>query len=182
MIEGYGLRIRRLQDSPDDIAVMARWLSDPRVLAFYEGQENPHDEAMVRKAFLEGMEPAETPCIVEYEGRPLGYLQFYPVDEAGSAEYGCAYEPDTWATDQFIGEPEYWGRGIGTTMLRLVLDYLVRERGARRVMLDPVASNARAIRAYEKCGFRKVGLVPRGEFANGQWHDQVIMEYRPNAG
>lgn len=179
MIEGNGLLIRPLRDCPADIAVMARWLSDPRVLAFYEGQENPHDEAKVRQSFIEGKDPWETACIVEYQGKPLGYIQFYPVDEAGSPGYGTAYEPDTWATDQFIGEPECWGKGIGTAMLTLVLDYLVREKGARRVLLDPVVSNARAIRAYEKCGFRRMGILPRREYANGQWHDQLLMEYRP---
>lgn len=175
MIEGAGLRIRRLTDSPADIAVMAKWLSDPRVLEFYEGRDNPHDEEKVRQVFI--ADKTIDACLIEYEGRPIGYVQFYGLDEDGMAEYGLAPGPVAYGMDQFIGEPEYWGRGIGSAMIRLVVEYLVRERGAGRVVMDPVTTNLRAIRAYEKCGFRKVRLAPAKEFAEGQWRDCWIMEY-----
>jgi len=182
MIAGDGLRIRRLQDSPADVEVMARWLSDPRVLEFYEGRDRPHDEAMIRETFVDGMVgTAEVPCIVEYQGRPLGYVQFYPLDAEGFAEYGCDPQYATYGMDQFIGEPEYWGLGLGTAMISLVVAYLVREVGAERVVMDPVIENARAIRAYEKCGFRKVRIMPEKEFAEGRWHDCWLMEYRTEA-
>ncbi|HYF94185.1 MAG TPA: GNAT family N-acetyltransferase [Symbiobacteriaceae bacterium] len=180
VIQGNGLRIRPLRDCPADIAAMARWLSDPRVLEFYEGRDRPHDEELVRQVFIIGMAGTdEVACIVEYEGRPLGYVQFYPLDEAGLREYGCSPGLFTYGMDQFIGEPAYWCRGLGTAMIRLVVDHLVRERGAQRVVMDPVVSNGRAIRAYEKCGFRKVRVLPQKEYAEGCWHDCWLMEYRP---
>lgn len=175
-----GLRVRRLEDVPADVSLLARWLSDPRVLEFYEGRDNPHDERKVRDVFYGGKaDSTEVPCIFEWEGQPVGYVQFYPVDTEGEAYYDCGPGPLTYGVDLFIGEPEYWGRGIGTALLRLVIAYLVDECGAGRVVIDPVVTNVRAIRSYEKCGFRKVKVLPRHEFAEGKWTDNWLMVYQP---
>lgn len=173
------LRIRRLTDSPGHVAAMARWLSDERVLACYEGRDNPFDEQKVREVFLESLPPNETACIVEYEGAPVGYLQFYPLDEESRAEYGYGPAEPVWGTDQFIGEPALWNRGLGTRMLRLILGYLFSMRGASRVVLDPVVTNERAIRAYAKCGFRKVKVLESHELHEGEYRDSWLMEVTP---
>ncbi|MDF2628966.1 MAG: family N-acetyltransferase [Symbiobacteriaceae bacterium] len=176
-----GLVVRRLQDTPEDVAVMAKWLSDPRVLEFYEGRDNPHDEQKIREEFIEGNAGSEeTLCIFEWEGRPVGYVQFYPVVGEDLGNYECEPGPLTYGVDLFIGEPEFWGRSIGTALLRLVLEHLVHGCGAGRVVIDPVVTNARAIRSYEKCGFRKVKVLPRHEFAEGRWTDNWLMIYEPN--
>jgi aminoglycoside 6'-N-acetyltransferase len=47
-------------------------------------------------------------------------------------------------------------------------------------VLSPVADNARAIRSYEKAGFRKVRLIPNGEFLGGEWRDAWLMSVRPD--
>jgi aminoglycoside 6'-N-acetyltransferase len=46
-----------------------------------------------------------------------------------------------------------------------------------RIVIDPAAGNARAIRAYEKVGFRGVGLMREYERgSDGTWHDGLLME------
>jgi aminoglycoside 6'-N-acetyltransferase len=179
-VERDGFRVRRLADCPEDVALMARWLSDPRVLEFYEGRDNPHDEPKVREVFIDDDAGGEeVRCICEWEGRPIGYIQFYPVDEEGEGCYDCGPGPLTYGVDLFIGEPECWGRGIGTALLRLVVDHVVERCGARRVVIDPVVTNVRAIRSYEKCGFRKVKVLPRHEYSEGKWTDNWLMVYQP---
>jgi RimJ/RimL family protein N-acetyltransferase len=52
-----------------------------------------------------------------------------------------------------IGEREYWGKGYGTDAMRIILRYAFTELNLHRVSLSALATNARAIRSYEKAGF-----------------------------
>jgi RimJ/RimL family protein N-acetyltransferase len=54
-----------------------------------------------------------------------------------------------------IGRRDLWGRGIGSAAVRLMLA-AAAERGWRTVRLATLTENARAIRCYERCGFRIV--------------------------
>lgn len=54
-----------------------------------------------------------------------------------------------FAVDQSIGEPSYWGRGIGSSFLRLMSAFLKEAQTMHVILLDPHKSNLRAITAYE---------------------------------
>jgi aminoglycoside 6'-N-acetyltransferase len=171
------LAIRLMRDAMDDYARMAGWLSDERVLEFYEGRDNPFPlERIVEKYSprtlgLEGV----TPCFIVHDGVPIGYIQYYPIDPETAGEYGIPYVEGIYGLDMFIGEPSDWNHGIGTRALSLMCAYLFGTFGARTITLDPEAWNARAIRCYEKCGFRKIKLLPASELHEGQYRDCWIM-------
>ena len=61
--------------------------------------------------------------------------------------------------DQFLADPDALGQGLGTAMIRAFLSELFRDPGVTRVQTDPDPANARAIRSYEKAGFRAARLV-----------------------
>jgi len=55
--------------------------------------------------------------------------------------------------------------------------HLVRDRGHHRVVIDPVAHNERAIRAYEKVGFRRVGIMREYQREpDGSWSDGLLLD------
>ena len=83
-----------------------------------------------------------------------------------------------YCMDQFIGEPEYWNKGIGTRFMKMILKYLVTEKGANAVILDPHQNNPRAVRMYEKAGFRIMKELPKHELREGVMEDCYLMEYR----
>jgi RimJ/RimL family protein N-acetyltransferase len=56
-----------------------------------------------------------------------------------------------------IGERDFWGKGYGTEAMKLVLHYAFLELNLRRVTLNVFEYNGRAIRSYEKAGFRLEG-------------------------
>jgi len=58
--------------------------------------------------------------------------------------------------------------------------YLFRDKGARKIVIDPQARNLRAIRCYEKCGFRKVKLLPAHELRVGKMEDCWLMDLEPS--
>ena len=62
--------------------------------------------------------------------------------------------PGTRGIDQFIGEVDLMGRGHGSAFMRAFIEGLLKS-GVPRVVIDPSPTNPRAIRAYEKAGFRR---------------------------
>lgn len=66
-----------------------------------------------------------------------------------------------------MGESEYRGKGYGTDAMRLVVNYAFRELNLHRVGLMVLASNARAIRSYEKVGFRHEGTMRQADHRMG---------------
>ena len=68
-------------------------------------------------------------------------------------------------------------RGLGPEALRTAIRWLVEQRGHHRFTMDPALQNERAIRAYSAVGSRRVGVLRRYERgADGQWHDNLLME------
>jgi aminoglycoside 6'-N-acetyltransferase len=79
--------------------------------------------------------------------------------------------------DLFIGKPTYWNRGLGTTYVQLATHYLLMACAATHITLDPRVENLRAIRCYEKCGFRKIKVLLHHELHEGAYCDSWLMVY-----
>lgn len=168
------LVLRHMEDT--DVETMLRWLQDERLLKDYEGRDQHFDRTLVEKKFFSRKnEEKITACVFEESGRPLGYLQFYPADPQ---EYGLEDAQTAYAADIFIGEIDWQGRGVGVRILQLAAAYLEKETEACRLVVDPRRENERAIRCYEKAGFRRVRVLPAHERHEGKWHDCVLMEKR----
>ena len=86
-IENKDLRIRPLVDT--DKTQLAKWLSNPEVLQYYEGRDNPFDMEKVEQEFFDD-EDGATRCLIEFEEMPIGYIQFYEIDEEERQHYGYA--------------------------------------------------------------------------------------------
>lgn len=155
----------RLVNGARDEEQIAAWLAQPALLEWWQPDEptQPHDDDVVR-------------CIIDEDDEALGYAQLYPV--AGRwHEYGLRADEvqSVWALDLFIGDPSRWGSGIGTDSLSLIVDHVLVDRAARRIVVDPRAANTRALRSYEKVGFRRAGSLPEHEVVDGEAWDCVLM-------
>ena len=133
--------------SADDLPLVRDWLRVPHVqewwhdaddFEFVSGDLGHHDMAQF---------------IVTMDERPFGYLQCYRI---GDWHAGFGPQPDgTRGIDQFIAEPGMVGRGHGSAFIRQFIEGLL-DSGTPRIVIDPSPTNPRAIRAYEKAGFRRV--------------------------
>lgn len=74
-----------------------------------------------------------------------------------------------------IGEPRYWNNGYGTDAMRLALRYAFMELSLERVSLSVFATNQRAIRSYEKAGFRPEGVKRQVIHRDGMIEDVLYM-------
>ncbi|WP_054954730.1 GNAT family N-acetyltransferase [Paenibacillus dakarensis] len=169
------LIVRQLEEA--DASLLVKWLSDPRVLMYYEGRDRPHDLEMVKANFFDD-DDSNTRCIIQYDGQDIGYIQFYRITDEERKEYGYAgFSGEIFGMDQFIGEASIWNRGIGTELITSMVRYLTVYAGAKKVVMDPQAWNKRALRVYEKAGFVKKKYIQRHEWHEGEYRDCWIMEY-----
>jgi len=74
----------------------------------------------------------------------------------------------------WIGRP-YWDRGYGTDAVRTLCRFGFREMNLQRVGLAVYETNARAVRAYEKVGFKEEGRRRRAHFIGGRHIDVIVM-------
>lgn len=171
------IRIRNM--TYEDLSLMLKWLTDSRVLELYEGRDTRYSFETLKSHYSEVWDTVFYRVIFEYKGEAIGYGQIYKLYDEWYEEYHYPQNGETvFAADQFIGEPEYWSRGIGTMYMQTVLDFLKTVENADAVILDPHKSNARAIRAYEKAGFKIIDELPAHELFEGEKVDCYLMEFK----
>ena len=112
-------------------------------------------------------EEGELHFIVEVDGKVAGMVQ--SLEET---------DPMYRRASLDIALRHAWqGRGIGPDAIRTLAGYLIKERGHHRLTIDPAAHNVNAIKAYERVGFRRVGVMRQYERgSDGKWHDGLLME------
>lgn len=74
-----------------------------------------------------------------------------------------------------IGESEYWDQGYGTDAFKVLIDYLFYQWNFQRLSLDLWDGNHRALKAYEKLGFKVEGRLRQARFVLGEYHDAILM-------
>jgi aminoglycoside 6'-N-acetyltransferase len=123
------------------------------------------DAERVRRELIEAED--EVVYAIESGGELVGSVQYY---EEATPDYRHA------SLDIFVAT-EWQGQGLGSEALRLLAAYLFDERDHHRLTIDPAAANERAIRAYERVGFRPVGVMRKYERGpDGNWHDGLLMD------
>jgi RimJ/RimL family protein N-acetyltransferase len=153
--------------SKDEIApYRARWTHDAEFMRFQE-----IDPAIPRSvAYFERQKERNDPNSAWFTIRTLD----------GDKLIGYCLLWMKWA-DQVawlgigIGEPAYRSKGYGTDAVRLLLRYAFNELGMWKVQLAAVGDNARAIRAYEKAGFKLEVRQRSHSQRDGHRIDDVIM-------
>ncbi|MGE5578191.1 MAG: N-acetyltransferase family protein [Syntrophothermus sp.] len=70
---------------------------------------------------------------------------------------------------------EYWGLGIGGRMLEYLIDWAKASGVIRKINLRTREDNERAIRLYERMGFRREGVRTRDMLVDGRFYDSVCM-------
>src|SRR3712207_5615698 len=110
---------------------------------------------------------ADDGFVIEANGEVVGAIQYHEENEPMYRHAGI---------DIFLTTSRH-GEGLGTEAIRLLAGYLFEERGHHRLTIDPAAENAGAIRAYERVGFRAVGIMRKYERGpGGVWRDGLLME------
>jgi aminoglycoside 6'-N-acetyltransferase len=134
-----------------DLPLIRHWLKTPEVRRWW-GEPDQQYELVSGDLAHPDMEQ----FIVAVDDLPFAYLQCY-VLSTWNQGFG-SQPPATRGIDQFIGEPDMIGRGHGSHFIRQFVDERLRS-AVPRVVTDPDPTNGRAVRAYQKAGFRRERMV-----------------------
>lgn len=166
-----GDRIYLSPRNPEDYEKFVEWLNDFQVTD-YTGYSGKLLSIPAEKEYLEqNSSPECTFSIITLnEDKIIGTVgleNFNYIDR--SATLGI-----------FIGDPDYRSKGYGTEAIKLVLEYGFRYKNLHNISLDLMAFNERALRCYQKCGFKEYGRRRNCKFINGKYYDQICMDILEN--
>ncbi len=153
-----GRRVTLRNSTLEDMARVASIRHEPEV----ESRWGDLEEGELEEFLQDGKT-----FVIEADGEVIGAIQY---DEEPDPMYHRA------GIDVFLTTSRH-AQGFGSEAVRVLARYLIEERGHHRLTIDPAADNAAAIRAYEKVGFRAVGVMRSYERgSDGTWHDGLLME------
>ena len=164
-LEGELVRLRAREEA--DAALMYRWVNDWATIQ-YLGQRYPRSHAFEAKWVTSG-DPsyAHSQFVIETlaDRTPIGWLGLHDATpENRCAGLGIA-----------IGEQAFLEGGYGTDAMRVACRFGFEMMNLNRIELTVYDWNPRAIRVYEKVGFRTEGVVRDGIFKAGKWNQLVFM-------
>lgn len=164
-----GERVRLAAPAEEDAEIFSRWTEDAEYLRAldtdYARPMSVQEMAKRLEQFIQDPSTVEFRIRTLEDNRLIGFVALHTIEwNNRSANLAIG-----------IGEPGYRGQGYGTDALRAVLRYAFHEMNLERVGLNVNGNNARAIRAYEKAGFRREGTMRRALLRDGVWQDRIIM-------
>lgn len=156
----HGPRVILRPVTPDDVEPLAAMFALPELAEAWPGDNRRRLDSQMEGDGFVGF-------VIEREGERIGYIRYYE-------ELDPNYR---FAGIDIALHPSWCDQGFGTEALRTLARHLFEDLGHHRIMIDPRATNGRAIASYRKVGFRDVGIMRRYEQANdGTWHDALLMD------
>jgi RimJ/RimL family protein N-acetyltransferase len=166
-----GTLVRLTTESPEALAAaFVRWNRDTEFTRLLNDNPQRMMSEKKMKEYIEKDMEKDPPEDYFFQVRAvtedklIGFVGLFPIWSHGNAWVGIG-----------LGEREYWGKGYGTDTMRLALCYAFTELNLHRVTLGVFEYNPRAIRSYEKAGFRVEGRQRQALSRNGRRWDFIEM-------
>ena len=146
--------------APGDEATLLEIFSDPSVSRWWG---DPHESV---KDTMES-EAGDDHYLILVDGTAVGMIQSY--EESDDMYHHAGIDISI--------RSEWQQKGIGPEAIRVLAHHLIDDRGHHRIVIDPAAQNVNAIKAYERVGFKPVGVMRQYERGlDGTWHDGLLMD------
>ena len=163
-----GQRVRLNALSRADAPVMTLWEEELLFLRLYGSHlARPRSEGAVAEWIeASGKAPDEIVLAIRLieNNKLIGTLGFHEIEWANQV---------AWLSIG-IGDSGYWGQGYGYEATQLALAYAFNELNLYRLNLTVFSYNSRAIKLYEKCGFKQEGVFREYLQRDGQRYDMVL--------
>lgn len=153
--------------NPDDYELYTQWLNDMEVTVSL-GIVNQVISPVKEKEILQDMvRTGYHFAIIESEqNQLLGNCGLYKINHLDrNATFGI-----------FIGDKNYWNLGYGEEATKLIVDFGFNILNLHNILLKVFSFNTRAIRCYEKVGFKEVGRRRQSKIIGGKYFDDVYMD------
>lgn len=165
-------KLRLVALNPEtDAKLMNKWRRDTEYARLLDSDPVRLYNTAQNKEWIEKMQKTEAFEGIEFmihtleDDKPIGFIGLDGINW----HHGVSW------TGIGIGEREYWSKGFGAEAMRMVARYAFEELGLHRLSLNVFSYNTRAIRSYEKVGFKVEGKVREAVHRDGQRWDVVFM-------
>lgn len=142
-----------------DLPLLHDWLNRPHIVDWWGGERPTLDEVQAHYHPQAMAAERVTPYIAMQGDVPIGYAQSYVAMGSSGGWWVDVTDPGVRGIDQSLADEALLSRGLGTQMVRALVDLLFRDPAVTRIQTDPAPHNLRAIRCYEKAGFRAVRRI-----------------------
>lgn len=149
---GDYIRLRELTDS--DLLLFKEWLYLPHVAAWYHDPLDWIEEVEKRNSEFHWIQH----FIVEHEGKPIGFCQYYEYSNSGETWHGSTEISGTYSIDYMIGEAAYLGKGLGKAIIKALIDKIKKEEHAKLIIVQPEPQNSASCKTLLSCGFDYDGV------------------------
>ena len=144
-----------------DLPLLHDWLQQPHIVEWWGGEAARPTLAETRERYHPALLASArvAPYIALHGDEPIGYAQSYVALGSGDGWWEDEIDPGVRGIDQSLGRAELLGRGLGTELVMALVERLFADPAVTRIQTDPSPANLRAIRCYEKAGFRRLRTI-----------------------
>ncbi len=146
------VELRRLEDDLDDYKLLFKWCQEKDIYTYFEQRKLTLKE-IIKKYQPRTKSNSKIPVyLIIYEDKPVGIVQYQKInDEEFLHELNSQIAYDI---DIFIGELSYHNKGIGSLAIKEIREFLIKNCQADTLIMCPLKENIKAIKCYQKCGFK----------------------------
>jgi RimJ/RimL family protein N-acetyltransferase len=164
-LAGEKVRLRPIERT--DVDALLPWVNDPevtRTLLIYRPMTREAEIEFIAQ-LAKSEQDVALGIVLKATDRLIGATGLNQVDtRSRQCQFGI-----------FIGDKAEWGKGYGTEATRLITGFAFETLNLNRVWLHVTAENAAGIRAYEKVGYRREGVLRQALYKEGRYQDLVTM-------
>ncbi|MFX1495312.1 MAG: GNAT family N-acetyltransferase [Promethearchaeota archaeon] len=155
--------------SKKDIPLINKWRNDPEVIDFLGGPFryiNIEIEEAWFETYLKNRDKqVRCSIFLDSDEKLIGLVSLLDIDHISkSAEFHI-----------MIGDKKNYDKGYGTEATKLMLNHAFNNLNLNRIYLKVLEDNLRAIKIYDKCGFKKEGVLRSAVYKNGSYKNLIIM-------
>ena len=168
LIKNDRIGFRSISLKENDVSKYLDWVNNGLITEYLESLKFPISEDQLLK-FISNQN--ESPNVAFFgvhdikNDEWIGNVKLGPIDWIHrKAYYG-----------RLIGNSDYWGKGIGTDISKLITSYAFNNLNLNKVYAGAVANNIGSIKSNEKAGLKIEASFKNDVFVKGEWTDRVVM-------
>ena len=165
-IDGKSVSLRPMR--ADELEQFHAWVNNPDILPYWYGRTKSLEEikADYTSDYFTDNDPYTGRCFtIEREQVPIGMICYNRIDR----------DNRNVELDMLIGDKKFWNKGFGSDALLAFIRYLFSIFPLNRIWLGTYSYNQRALRAYEKVGFKREGILREDAYIDGKFVDSVVL-------
>lgn len=152
-----------------DYKCFHKWFSDKKAVHYSLSRwQKKHTPEQIKQWLIESLNDktvANFGIVENSTNKLIGYAGISGINKSSnSGEYFI-----------FIGDKNTWGKGYGTEVTKLVVNFGFKKLKLHRIFLTVSEPNIGGVKAYTNAGFKKEGILRDAAFRNGEYHNKIVM-------